>query len=159
MSKPATRNASSPIVIGPTSECFIMLKTVIGSSHSEVGRAASRVAEGFGFATGPGERSGRPDDPEALARCARAADATLWFGETTTDDAHEVIVCCRDSCRPCMMIYPAASFEPTHVASWLRENAIETLHVAGDRGDGAEVGELFERFLVEVLRLIGHRPE
>jgi len=62
-----------------------------------------------------------------------AADATLWFGVTTTLGAQETVGACQRFAKPCMPVYPGASFEPWHVAAWIAENKIGTLNVAGNR--------------------------
>ena len=58
-----------------------------------------------------------------------------------------------------MPVYPGASFEPSHVATWITENQIRTLNVAGNReAEEPGIGDRVERFLGEVLQLLGHRP-
>ena len=70
-----------------------------------------------------------------------ATDATLWFGVTTTLRQATVGACHRFA-KPCMPVYPGALFEPCHVATWIAENKIGTLNVAGnaskDPGSGIE---------------------
>ena len=87
----------------------------------------------------------------------RDADATLWFGETTTSGAQVTVRACHRFGKPCMPIYPAASFEPSHVAAWIAENRIRTLNVAGNsEGEEPGIGDRVERFLGRVLQQLGH---
>jgi len=46
-----------------------------------------------------------------------AADATLWFGVTTTLSAQATVRACHRFAKPCMPIDPGASFEPCQVAT------------------------------------------
>jgi len=86
-----------------------------------------------------------------------AADATLWFGVTTTLRAQETVCACQRFAKPCMPVYPGASFEPCHVATWIAQNRIGTLNVAGNREDEEPgMGHRMERFLGEVLQQLGH---
>ncbi len=57
-----------------------------------------------------------------------------------------------------MPVYPGASFEPSHVATWIRENQIKTLNVAGNsEGEEPGIGDRVERFLGQVLQQLGHQ--
>ena len=59
--------------------------------------------------------------------------------------------------KPYMPVYPGVSFEPLHVSSWIVENQIRTLNVAGSREqDEPGIGDRTERFLVEVLERLGY---
>jgi Circularly permutated YpsA SLOG family len=85
------------------------------------------------------------------------SDATLWFGETTTSDAQETVRACHRFGKPCMPVYPGASFEPSHIATWIADNKIGTLNVAGNReGEEPGIGDRVERFFSEVLQQLGH---
>ncbi len=85
------------------------------------------------------------------------ADATLWFGVTTTLGVQETIVACQRFAKPCMPVYPGALYEPCQVAAWITENKIGTLNVAGNREDEEPgIGNRVERFLGEVLQQLGH---
>ena len=85
------------------------------------------------------------------------ADATLWFGVTTTLHAQETVGASHRFAKPCMPVYPGASFEPCQVATWIAENKIGTLNVAGNREDEEPgIGDRVERFLGEVLQQLGH---
>jgi hypothetical protein len=89
----------------------------------------------------------------------RDSDATLWFGETTTPGAQETVSACLGFGKPCMTVYPAASFAPSHVATWITENEIRTLNPAGNReSESPGIGEWVEQFLGQVLRLLGRIP-
>jgi hypothetical protein len=87
----------------------------------------------------------------------RDSDATVWFGATTTTGAQETVGFCQKFDKPCMLIYPGASFEPSHVAAWIAENKIHTLNVAGN-SEAVEprIGERVERFLGKILLQLGH---
>ena len=79
---------------------------------------------------------------------------------TTTRCAQKTVAACQRLAKPCLPVYPAASFEPCHVAAWIAENKIGTLNVAGSREDEEPgIGDRVERFLAEVLRQLDHeRP-
>jgi hypothetical protein len=90
-------------------------------------------------------------------RNVQDSDGTLWFGETTTADAQATVRACHRAGKPCMPVYAAASFEPSHVAAWIRDHNIKVLNVAGNReevepGIGAKVAQ----FLESLLRELGH---
>jgi hypothetical protein len=96
--------------------------------------------------------------PARTERNVQESDATLWFGETTTSGAHETIGACRRLGKPCMPVYPAASFEPSHVADWVVANKIAILNVAGNReSDEPGIGARVQRFLGEALEQLGHK--
>jgi Circularly permutated YpsA SLOG family len=87
----------------------------------------------------------------------RVSDATLWFGVTTTSGAQETVDACLRFGKPCLPVYPGASFEPCHVAAWIAEHKIGTLNVAGNRESNEPgIGDRVERFLGEVLRQLDH---
>ena len=57
-----------------------------------------------------------------------------------------------------MPVYPDASFEPSHIATWIAENQIKTLNVAGNsEGEEPGIGDRVERFLGQVLQQLGHQ--
>ena len=81
----------------------------------------------------------------------------MWFGETTTSGAHATVAACLTFGKPYMPVYPGASFEPAHVATWIVENKIKTLNVAGNREDEEPgIGDRVERFLGEAFKQLGH---
>jgi hypothetical protein len=83
------------------------------------------------------------------------SDATLWFGETTTSAARTTVGACEGLGKPCLPLYPSASFEPARVGEWIEQNQMATLNVAGNgERDEPGIGERVERFLGEVLRQI-----
>jgi hypothetical protein len=156
-----------------------MLVKIISGGQTGADRAGWRAARAFGVPTGGRmprgfladdgphpEFSGRygatemPTDGE-IARTeqnVQDADATLWFGLTTTAGAQETVGACQRSGKPCMPVYPGASFEPSHVAAWIASNKIRTLNVAGNReAEEPGIGDRVERFLGEVLQQLGHR--
>jgi len=86
------------------------------------------------------------------------ADATLWFGVTTTLRAQETVGACLRFAKPCMPVDPGASFEPGHVAAWIAANKIGTLNVAGNREDEEPgIGDRVEHFLGAVLQQLDHK--
>ena len=88
----------------------------------------------------------------------RDSDATLWFGETTTSAAQATVGACQKFSKPCMPVYPGASFAPSHVAAWIAANEVRTLNVAGNReGDEPGIGDRVEQFLSQVLGQLGHQ--
>lgn len=57
-----------------------------------------------------------------------------------------------------MPVYPDAAFEPSHIATWIIDNAIKTLNVAGNREhEERGIGDQVERFLGAVLEQLGHQ--
>lgn len=156
-----------------------MLDTIISGGQTGAGQAAWRAAQSFGIPTGgrmpPGfltEDGPRPEfadrygatemptdsDPARIERNVQDSDATLWFGETTTSGAQATVGACQRSGKPCLPVYPGASFEPAHVATWIVENRIRTLNVAGNReSEEPGIGDRVERFLEPVLQQLGHQ--
>jgi hypothetical protein len=156
-----------------------MLDKIISGGQTGADQAGWRAAKKFEVATGGwmpegfltedgshsefAERYGAAEMPAAseldpTEQNVRDTDATLWFGETTTPGAQATVEACHRSGKPCMPIYPAASFEPSHVASWILENKIRTLNVAGNReAEEPGIGDRVERFLGEVLHQLGHK--
>jgi hypothetical protein len=150
-----------------------MLKKIISGGESGANQAGWRVAKAFGLATGGVMREGfltedgpQPEFAELYGATespmdsgsyrtelnVHDADATLWFGETTTSGAQATVAACLTLGKPYMPVYPAAAFEPSHVASWIVENRIKTLNVAGNReGEEPGIGGRVERFLSDVL--------
>jgi hypothetical protein len=58
----------------------------------------------------------------------------LWSGATTTTPGAQATVSASLRFgKPRMPIDPAASFEPSDVATWIAENVIRTLNAAGNR--------------------------
>jgi hypothetical protein len=94
----------------------------------------------------------------AIESNVRDSDATLWVGDTTTQRAQATVRACHRFAKPCLPVYPAAAFEPAHVADWIELNKIKVLHVASNReSDEPGVGQRAERFLDQVLERLGHR--
>lgn len=155
-----------------------MLAKIISAGESGANQAAWRAAKTFGIATGGWMHKGfltdqgrRPEfadqfaagdlptdsEPARAEYNVRNSDATLWFGRTTTSGAQATVRACHGLGKPCLPVYPAASFEPSHVATWILENKIRTLNVAGNREDAEPgIGERVEQFLGEVLQQLGH---
>jgi hypothetical protein len=156
-----------------------MLDKIISGGQTGADQAAWRAAQTFGVPAGGWmpkgfltEEGPRPDFAERYGAAAMPAgsnlarteqnvqdsDATLWFGETTTAGAQATVGACQRLGKPCMPVYPGASFEPSHVAAWIAENKIRTLNVAGNRErEESGIGDRVERFLGEVLELLGHQ--
>jgi hypothetical protein len=157
-----------------------MLDKLITGGQTGADQAGWRAAKAFrvrvggwmpkGFLTEDGphpefaEQYGATEMPtdSLLARTERNvqdSDATLWFGETTTSGAQATVRACQIVGKPCMLIYPGASFEPSHVAAWVTLNRIKTLNVAGNReSDEPGIGHRVEEFLARVLELFGREP-
>jgi hypothetical protein len=155
-----------------------MLQKIISGGQTGADRAAWRAARTFGIATGGWMPRGflvedgpRPefageygaaelptdDDLPRTERNVQESDATLWFGETTTSRAQATVEACLRSGKPCLPVYPGATFEPVQVATWISENRARTLHVAGNcEGEEPGIGEGIEHFLGAVLQELGH---
>jgi len=155
-----------------------MLQNIISRGREGAEHAAWRAAKTFGVALGGWKPGGCSTEdtsqPEAAQECGAAelrahsatdqtdrnvqtADATLWFGATTTLGAQETVGACYRFTKPCMVVYPCASFEPWHVAAWIGESRISTLNMAGNcEEDEPGIEDLVERFLGEVLQQLGH---
>jgi len=111
-------------------------------------------AEQYGAAAMPTD-----SEPARTEQNVQDSDATLWFGETTTSSAQATVGACHRFGKPCMPVYPGASFEPSHVARWIAEHNIKTLNVAGNReADESGIGDRVQRFLGQVLQQLGHEP-
>jgi Circularly permutated YpsA SLOG family len=157
-----------------------MLEKIISGGQTGADQAGWRAASAFGLATGgwmprgfPTEDGPRPefaeqygaaempaeDDLGATEQNVRGSDATVWLGETTTATAHATVGACQRLGKPCLPICPGATFEPSHVATWISENDIRTLNVAGNHaGEEPGIGDRVERFLGRVLQVLGHQP-
>lgn len=155
-----------------------MLEKICSSGDTGASQAAWRAAMAFGIPTGGWMPSGfltadgtRPEfadqygsvELRALGELdvneqnVKDSDATLWFGRTTTAGAHATAAACLSCGRPYMPVYPGAAFEPSHVATWILENSVKTLHVAGNREhEEPGIGDRVERFLVAVLHELGY---
>jgi nucleotide-binding universal stress UspA family protein len=156
----------------------LILEKIISGGQTGADQAGWRAAKALGISTGGWMPKGflTEDGPRAelakqygavempsenlVARTEQnveQADATLWFGETTTSGAHATVGACQRGGKPCMPIDPAARFEPAHVAAWLTANHVRTLNVAGNReSDEPGIGNRVELFLREVFRQLGH---
>jgi len=156
-----------------------MLNTIISGGQTGADQAGWRVARAFcvptrgwmprGFLTEEGprpefaEQFGAAELPTAsyparTERNVQESDGTLWFGATTTSGAQATVGACQKLRKPCLPIDPGAAFEPPHVVAWITENAIRTLNVAGNREtDEPGIGARVERFLDQVLQLLGHQ--
>jgi Circularly permutated YpsA SLOG family len=156
-----------------------MLDKVLSGGESGAEQAGWRVAVAFGIATGGWMPEGFPtvDGPRpefahqygavelptdsvlaGYEQNIQASDGTLWFGETTTALAQTTVASCRRIGKPCMLIYPTASFAPTHVATWIKENKIKTLHVTGNHEEEESgIGDKVEGFLGQVLQQFGDK--
>jgi hypothetical protein len=155
-----------------------MLEKIISGGETGANQAGWRAASAVGVPTGGWMRKGFLTNdgwhPEFAAQFAAAelpadseparteqnvqdSDGTVWFGQTTTLDAHATVAACLTLGKPLMTVYPGASFEPTHVATWIVENKIKTLNVAGNgEHEAPGIGDRVERFLREVLEQLAH---
>ena len=158
-----------------------MLEKIISGGDTGTNQAAWRAAASFGIATGGWVHRGfltddgphpefaeqygaaeLPSDtePARTEQNVHDADATLWFGETTTAAAHATVAASLALGKPYMLVYPGASFAPAHVVTWIIENKIRTLNVAGNREDEEPgIGDRVQWFLGQVLQQLGHKPE
>jgi hypothetical protein len=155
-----------------------MLEKIISGGQTGADQAGWRAAQAFRVAAGGWMLKGfladdgrHPEFAEQFAAAELPTDseparieqnvqdsvATVWFGQTTTSGAHATVVACLKFGKPYLPVYPGASFEPSHVATWIMENKIKTLNVAGNREhEEPGIGERVERFLGEVLKQLGH---
>ncbi len=98
-------------------------------------------------------------EPASVEKNAQDADATLWFGETTTASASATVGACYRLGKPCMPVYPVAAFEPDQIADWIIEQKIRTLNVAGNsEREEPGIGARVEWFLGQVLERLRHLP-
>jgi hypothetical protein len=156
-----------------------MLDKIISGGQTGADQAAWRAAKAYGVSTGGWMPEGfltedgpRPEfaegfgaaelagagDPTPHEQNTKNSDATLWFGDTTTADAHATVITCQRLGKPCMLVYPGATFEPSHVVAWIAQNTIRTLNVAGNRDtEESGIGDRLERFLGHVLQQLGHQ--
>jgi hypothetical protein len=155
-----------------------MLEKMISGGETGANQAGWRAAKAFGVAAGGWMRQGFltadgrhpefadqygatewPTDSESarIEQNVQDSDATIWFGRTTNSSAHATAAACLAFGKPYMPVYPGAAFEPSHVATWIIENAIKTLNVAGNHEyEEPGIGEKVDRFLGEVLKQLGH---
>jgi Circularly permutated YpsA SLOG family len=155
-----------------------MLQKIISGGQGGTDQAAWRAARSFRIPTGGWMRTGfltdegrRPEfaeefaarelrtdnEPACTERNVQDSDATLWFGQTTTARAHATVAACLTLGKPYMPVYPGASFDPSHVATWIAEYRIKTLNVVGNREhEEPGIGDRVEQFLGDVLEHLGH---
>jgi Circularly permutated YpsA SLOG family len=158
-----------------------MLEKIISGGQTGADQAAWRAARACSIATGGSMPKGfltedgtRPEFatlydaremptaayPPRTRQNARDSDATLWFGDPTTPGAHTTLSACRTLDRPTMLVIPGELTRPSHVADWITQNRISGLNIAGNRESKAPgIGQDVERFLIELFRQLGHRPE
>jgi hypothetical protein len=56
-----------------------------------------------------------------------------------------------------MPVYPGASFAPSHVATWVAENKVRTMSVAGNaEAEESGIGDRVERFFGQGLQQLEH---
>jgi hypothetical protein len=156
-----------------------MLTKIISGGQTGADQAGWRAANAYGVPAGGSMPRGfltvdgpRPEFAEQFGAVqmssesypwrteqnVRDADATVWFGETTTSGANATIGACRGHGKPCFLVSPSASFEPSHLAAWLTQYQVRVLNVAGNReSDEPGIGAHVERFMEQVLELLGHR--
>jgi hypothetical protein len=155
-----------------------MLDKIISGGQTGAEQAGWRAAKAFGVPTGGrmpkgflsedgphpefAERHGASEMPTDSVTAqteqnVQDSDGTLWFGETTTSAAQATVGACQRFGKPCMPLYPGASFEPVHVAAWISENKVTTLNVAGNsESEESGIGDRAERFFGQVLQQLGH---
>jgi hypothetical protein len=155
-----------------------MLEKLISGGQTGADQAGWRAAQAFGLPTGGwmprgfltedgphpefAEHYGAAElptesYPARTEQNVQDSDGTLWFGATTTAGAQATIGTAHTLRKPCLPIYPGASFKPAHVVAWVTENAIRTLNVAGNReSEEPGIGVRVEQFLGQVLHQLGH---
>ena len=155
-----------------------MIEKIVSGGQTGADQAAWHTARAFHVATGGWMPKGfltddgpRPEFAEQFGaeemptegaaagtkRNVQDSDATFWFGETTTLAARTTVEACYRLGKPCMPVYPGASFEPSQVATWILENRIKILNVAGNsEREEPGIGERVEHFLGQVLEQLGH---
>jgi hypothetical protein len=155
-----------------------MLEKIVSGGESGADQAGWRAAKAFGVAAGGWMRKGfltddgrRPEFAEQFAAAelptdseparteqnVQDSDGTISFGQTTTPRAHATVAACLKLGKPYMPVYPGASFQPSHIAAWIAENAVRTLHVTGSReNEEPGIAEQVECFVGEVLQQLGH---
>jgi hypothetical protein len=155
-----------------------MLDRIISGGQSGADQAAWRAARAFGVPTGGWMPRGfvtedgpRPEfveryaaaeiltysDPAWIDRNVQDADATLWFGATTTAGAQATVAACLRFGKPCLPVSPGVSFEPSHVVAWIADNKVNALNVTGNcETEEPGIGVRVEQFLGQVLQQIGH---
>src|SRR5258708_3176034 len=154
-----------------------MLEKIISGGQTGADQSGWRAAPAFRVRTGARmprgfrtedeahpespERSGGAElptdsDSERTEQNVQDSGATLWFGGTTTSGAQATVGACQRLGKPCMPVYPGASFEPSQIATWITENQIRTLNGAGNReSEEPGIGDRGERFLGQVLQQPG----
>jgi hypothetical protein len=155
-----------------------MLRKIISGGQTGADQGGWRAAQAFGVQTGGWMPLGFVTETDSCPQFAEQfgatelqagdlthteanvhdSDASLWFGDTTTARAHATVDLCVRSGKPCMPLYPGASFDPSHVATWIAKHEIKTLNVAGSReSEEPGIGDRVERFLCDVLQHLGHQ--
>jgi hypothetical protein len=155
-----------------------MLEKIVSGGQTGAEQAAWRAARAIGVPSGGWMPAGlltddgpQPDfaerygaavlpagnHPASSEQNVQDSDATIWFGGTTNPGAHATVAACLALGKPYMPVYPGASFEPSHIATWIVVSKIRTLNVTGNREhEEPGIGERVERFLGEVLEQLGH---
>jgi hypothetical protein len=156
-----------------------MLERIISGGQNGADRAGWRAARAFGVPAGgwmpPGfvtEDGPHPEfaeiygaaemptdsDAARIEQNVQHSDATLWFGVTTTFVARATVEACIQFYKPCMPIDPDASFEPSHIATWILENHNKTPNVTGNsEAEEPGIGDRVERFIGQVLQQLRHQ--
>jgi hypothetical protein len=161
------------------SDTSIRVETITTGGQSGAEEAARQIAISFRVPTvgwtvesspaelrsaptaGAGTAQPKPPEDSALSpteKNVRDSDGTLWFGDTTTAHAQATVRACHRFGKPCMPVYPAAEFRPSHVATWIQENKIKNLNVTGNREDHEPgIGDRVKLVLHGVLQQFGHK--
>jgi hypothetical protein len=156
-----------------------MVEKLISGGETGANQAGWRAARTYGIVTGGWMRRGfrtwdgdqpafaqqfaaselpTDSEPACTEQNVKDSDGTIWFGQTTTAGAQPTVAACLTFGKPYMPVYPSASFEPSHVATWIVENKIKTLNVAGNReSEEPGISGRVERFLGAVLERLGHQ--
>jgi hypothetical protein len=94
----------------------------------------------------------------------READALAWFGDPLTRDGRLTLGLARMLSKPALVVEPGADGRPTQppgrLADWLRDGAIRTLLIAGNRESKAPgLGAWVEVYLVDAFRALSWGEE
>lgn len=84
-----------------------------------------------------------------------SADATIWIGDRDTLGFGCTIQACRQGPRPYFIVNIESSPTPREVALWIKAYNFKMINISGTRASKDKyVGELAEKFLIEVFRMV-----
>ena len=138
-----------------------MLERIVGGGQTGAGQAGWRAAQAFGVATGGWMPHGFLTEdgprPELADRYGARELPTASYPERTFANARDSEAC-RKLSRSCLRVEEGFT-RPSHIAEWIVAHQVRVLNVAGTRESRAlGSGDRVERFLVDMLRRLGHGP-